>query len=86
MEEFVVLTTITDQHEANKTCNALESAGIPVLTEHVEITEGNLRATGFRLLIPIQHAQAARKITRHASAKRSAPVLNQLLSRYSSLN
>lgn len=86
MEEFVVLTTTTDQHEANKTCSTLETAGIPVLTEHVEITEGSLRATGFRLLVPLQHAQAARKITRHASARRNGPVLNQLLARYSSLN
>ena len=62
MERFLVLTTTTEQPLANRTCAVLEDAGIPVMIEHVEITDGGSRALGFRLMVPSQFTQTAMRL------------------------
>jgi len=52
MDKYVVLTTYGDHMITNQLCNALETAGVPVLVEHLLIEEGKLQGTGFRVLIP----------------------------------
>lgn len=62
MDRFLVLTTTTEQPLANKTCAVLEDAGIPVMLEHVEITHGETRASGYKLLVPSQFTQTAMRL------------------------
>ena len=62
MDRFLVLTTTTDQPLANKACEALEDAGIPVMLEHIEILSGKTRASGYRLLVPSQFTHTAMKV------------------------
>ena len=62
MDRFLVLITTTDQRHAEQVCAALEDANIPVMLEHVEIHDGTLRASGYRLLVPSQYSQTARRL------------------------
>ncbi len=59
MEQFLVIQTVTDQNLANLSCGALEEAAIPVMLEHVTISEGEQSASGFRILVPSHHTQTA---------------------------
>lgn len=70
MDRFIVLTSIAEQTLANSTCEALEEAGIPVILEHREIVDGNQRACGYRVFVPVQHQQAALKLANAASSAR----------------
>lgn len=63
MERFVVLTSTSEQTLANRTCELLEDRGIPVMLEHREILNGAERASSYRLLVPIEFVQTARKLT-----------------------
>ncbi len=63
MERFVVLTSTTEQTLANKTCELLEDRGIPVMLEHREILNGKERASSYRLLVPIEFVQTAKRLT-----------------------
>lgn len=69
MDRFLVLTTTTERPFANKACALLEDAGIPVMMEHVEITQGNCRASGFKLLVPSQYTQTAMRLVDQASTR-----------------
>lgn len=68
MDKFIHLTTIADRLIANRLCQSLEDAGIPVMLEHVDIIEHLQRASAFRLLVPTQLAQTARRLSEAASA------------------
>ena len=59
MERFLVLTTTTDERLAKSLINTLELNSIEVILEHVEISDGNIRAAGYRVLAPSQKAQTA---------------------------
>lgn len=63
MERFVVLTSTSEQTLANRTCELLEDRGIPVMLEHREILNGSERASSYRLLVPIEFVQTAKKLT-----------------------
>ena len=65
---FVVLTSISEQQLATKTCEALEEAGIPVLLEHREIVDGPRKATGYRVFVPAQFRQSAMRLASAASS------------------
>jgi|GEM_PF-1845978 len=67
MDRFVVLVTTTDQPLAERCCAALEEADIPVMLEHVEIHDGTLRASGYRLMVPAQLSTAAHRIADRAN-------------------
>ena len=67
MDRFVVLITTTDQPLAERYCAALEEADIPVMLEHVEIHDGTLRASGYRLMVPAQFSTAAHRIADRAT-------------------
>jgi hypothetical protein len=73
MEQFLVLTTTTEQNLANKTCAALENAGIPVMLEHIEIVEGEDRASGYRVLVPSQFTATAMRLVKAASTAFYSP-------------
>ena len=68
MEQFLVVTTTTEQNLADRACAALEEAGIPVMIEHIEIVDGKQRASGYRLLVPSQFTQTAMKVVNASSA------------------
>ena len=71
-ERFVVLTTLTDQSLANRACSLLESAGIPVMLEHVEIFGDDMRAIGYRLMAPARMSQSAMRLVHAASSALAA--------------
>lgn len=62
MDRFVNLTTIGDRLLANRVCQSLEDAGIPVMLEHVEIVQNLQRTSGFRLLVPLESLQTAQRL------------------------
>ena len=74
MDQFVVLATLSDNILADVVCSALESAGIPVLMEHVEIVQGHLNASGVRVLAPADKAQHAMLLVQHVLDLQSRPV------------
>ncbi|MEZ4754890.1 MAG: hypothetical protein R3A13_11400 [Bdellovibrionota bacterium] len=59
MERFLVLTTTTDEYLAKRIVGLLEEKSIEVILEHVEISDGNLRAAGYRILAKSDKVQAA---------------------------
>ncbi len=59
MEKFFVLRTVTDQSLAERICESFEDETIPVLLEHVTLSEGVDSVSGFRILVPSQHTQHA---------------------------
>lgn len=59
MEKFFVLRTVIDQCLAERICESFEDATIPVLLEHVTLSEGLDSVSGFRILVPSQHTQHA---------------------------
>ncbi|RMG44050.1 MAG: hypothetical protein D6719_02715 [Candidatus Dadabacteria bacterium] len=74
MEKYLVLTTTTERSLANRACTTLEQAGIPVLVEHVEISESGLRATGYRVLVPAQFTQTAMRLVKVDSTRKVAGI------------
>lgn len=67
MDRYVVLTTIFEQVLANKTCEALEDAGIPVMLEHREVVSDDGRASNYRVLVPSQYTQTAMRLAKLAT-------------------
>jgi hypothetical protein len=72
-DRFLVLTTTFEQALADKTCAALEDAGIPVILEHVQISEregakGGYKASGYRVLVPAPHTQTAMRLVSATSS------------------
>lgn len=59
MDQFLVLTTLTDRIEIDSTADMLETAGIPIMLEHVEVEQQGTAAPGVRVLVPSQWAQRA---------------------------
>ncbi|MCB0332136.1 MAG: hypothetical protein KDD55_01485 [Bdellovibrionales bacterium] len=72
MEQFLVIQTVTDQHVANLSCGLLEDASIPVMLEHVTISEGTECASGYRILVPSDHIQTALGLLGRISASRTS--------------
>ncbi|MFM1849006.1 MAG: hypothetical protein RL417_2480 [Pseudomonadota bacterium] len=72
-DRFLVLTTTFEQALADRTCAALEDAGIPVILEHVQISDRDLddnlyTASGFRVLVPAPHTQTAMRLVTATSS------------------
>lgn len=68
MTNYLPISTLSDSVVADATCEMLESAGIPVMLEHVEIIHGNLRSPGYRVLVPEQFATRADLLVTMASS------------------
>ena len=62
MDKFILLTVTSERNIANRTCAALEDAGIPVMIEHEVVSEELDEGAGFRVLVPSQFTQAAMKL------------------------
>jgi hypothetical protein len=63
MDRFLEVTVLTDKSVANRCCEALEDALIPLMLQHVQIEEQRATRNGYRLLVPSQFTQRARRIT-----------------------
>ena len=68
MEKFLVLTTLTDRTKANRTCAALEDAGLSVMLEHITIRDADTDVSGFRVLVPSEYTQQAKMIAERVEA------------------
>lgn len=66
MEKFFVLKTVTDRVLAEKICDTLENSSIPVMLEHIILSEGESSASGFRILVPLEHTQNALRLAENA--------------------
>ena len=72
-DRFLVLTTTFEQALADKTCAVLEDAGIPVILEHVQISDRDVRdtpytASGYRVLVPAPMTQTAMRLVSATSS------------------
>ena len=75
MERFVVIQTVTDCALAERLCAALEESEIPVMLEHVELSDEGIRVTGYRVLAPSNLSQRATVLAaRIAERRMKAPV------------
>lgn len=63
VDKFILLTVTSERTIANRTCAALEDAGIPVMIEHEVVSQECDEGAGFRVLVPSQFTQAAMKLT-----------------------
>lgn len=62
MEQFLVLTTITEGALANTICAALEDANIPVMLEHIALRDEGTGTAGFRIMVPSHFRESAMRI------------------------
>ena len=62
MDRYLEVVTTEDSTSADKSCETLEQAGIPVLIQHVEITTEGTSRPGFTLLVPSQHCNQAQRL------------------------
>lgn len=69
-DRFLVLTTTVEQALADKTCAVLEDAGIPVILEHVKISDrdASFKASGYRVLVPAPMTQTALRLVSATSS------------------
>ena len=67
-DKFVCIKVLTSQKLADRACTALEEAGIPVMLQHLEVEEGELRALGFRVFTPTRCVQSASRIVERFQA------------------
>ena len=74
MERYLEVTTVQEASRADRSCEVLERAGIPVLIRHVEIVSGDFSSPGYTLLVPSQHSnQALRLVTEGSSGIHAMP-------------
>jgi len=71
-ERFLIIKTTTDQEFAQRACQALEGAEIPVLLQHVTIDELEVPVSAFRILVPSTKTQNALKVLSHGQQTDSA--------------
>ncbi|MDZ4785102.1 MAG: hypothetical protein SGJ02_03385 [bacterium] len=62
MYQFFVLATFTDHVRADTICGALEQMQIPVMMEHVRISEDKKHASMIRVMVPSEFIQRASAI------------------------
>lgn len=62
MEKYLEVTTVRESERLDRSCAALERAGIPVIVRHVDIVQGAERHPGFTLLVPSEHSNHAQKL------------------------
>ena len=77
---FIELASTTEQNLVNRACAALENANIPVLIEHVDEQGQYGGQSAFRLLVPHQHSQRARRISASALTTMTAETAREWLS------
>lgn len=61
MERFVELQITTDFFTADTAYRVLDSAAIPVLIEHIEISENGVRLPAYKVLVPSAALARARR-------------------------
>ena len=71
-ERYVSITVFSDPVAADQACSVLEEAGMPVLIQHLEVQDGNIRASGYRVLAPANCVQTAMRLL---NLRRAAAVL-----------
>ena len=79
IDRFIELASSTEQSLVNRACAALEKADIPVLIEHVEDLHQYGGKAAFRLLVPLEHSQRARRISASALTTMSAETAREWL-------
>lgn len=68
MERYLEVTTVQEASSADRSCEVLERAGIPVLIRHVEILSGESSTPGYTLLVPSQHSNQAQRLMKQGSS------------------
>ena len=61
-DQYVLLSTITEQGLAQQFCNAFEDADIPLMLEHVKILDRKDVTPGYRLFVPSRVIQQATQL------------------------
>jgi hypothetical protein len=61
-ERYVSITVLSDPVAADQACSVLEEAGMPVLIQHLEVEDGAVKVSGYRVLAPANCAQTAMKL------------------------
>ena len=69
MDQFIVVASFTDHSHADAICGALEAMKIPVIMEHVEISEHRDYATVVRIMVPAEFVQRATNLMRCLSVR-----------------
>lgn len=72
MDRYVAITTINDHCLANDICAALEGKNIPVLVEHIQLSDEDYEAGGFRVFVPQHFSQASLEVLSGLIGKKRA--------------
>ncbi|MCB9030590.1 MAG: hypothetical protein H6619_06020 [Deltaproteobacteria bacterium] len=62
MYQFLVVASFTDHIHADAVCGVLEEMNIPVIMEHIDISDEEESATMIRLMVPSNFVHQATRI------------------------
>lgn len=59
MDQYLPISILTTRADANKACETLEDAGIPIMLQFVQVEEGAEKMIAYRLFVPLEFRQAS---------------------------
>jgi hypothetical protein len=62
MERYLEIISLLEGATAERSCELLEQAGIPVIRRHIEILSGNESLPGYAILVPSQYSNEAQSV------------------------
>jgi hypothetical protein len=62
MERYLEIISLEEGATAERSCELLEQAGIPVIRRHIEIARGDQSLPGYTILVPSQHYHEAQSV------------------------
>ena len=62
MVRYLEIISLEEGATAERSCELLEQAGIPVIRRHIEIIRGNERLPGYAILVPSQLCNQAQTV------------------------
>lgn len=62
MERYLEVSTVLEAGKADRSCDMLERAGIPVLIRHIEIMSGDSSMPAYTLLVPSHQSNQAQRL------------------------
>ncbi len=62
MDRYLEIISLEEGATAERSCELLEQAGIPVIRKHIEIMNGNECLPGYAILVPCQYCNEAQSV------------------------
>jgi len=59
MDQYLPISIIGTRGGANKACEKLENAGVPIMLQFIEVEEAGEKISAYRLLVPMEFREAS---------------------------